>query len=436
MKTLKFPVKHLLKVSSFTVAIVLIPFAALALDIKDVPNPRQINGTWVTDMAGILDQPTEAQINSIITQLEQKNGAEIAVVTVPETSPSASPKAFATALFKHWKIGKKGQNNGILLLISKGDRRVEIETGYGIEPILPNAEVGNIIDTKITPKFKQGDFNGGTLAGAKALIVALENPSQNNQPAPLASISSLQETHRVITPNIPTTLSQPTTLIQEPTQNANAFWGLLIAGGLITALGTVVYKHNRVEIEPEGESRFKGGSRVCICATCKKKMEQVENSIVQATLSKPQQVAQQIGSLRFEGWRCPQCSQKIAGLGFRRVAYQPRFNQFCECPACQELTVKRTVQILQYPTESSTGERLITYECHCCEYQTQIEQIIPCLPPTPPPSTYNSNSYSSSDSNSSYSSISDSSSSYSSSSDSSSSFGGGDSGGGGAGGSW
>ena len=154
MKTLRFPVKSLLKVSSCTVAIVLIPLAALALDVKDVPNPRQINGTWVTDMAGILDQSTESQINSQITQLEQKNGAEIAVVTVPETSPSPSPKAFATALFKYWKIGKKGQNNGILLLISKGDRRVEIETGYGVEAILPNAKVANIIDTQITPKFK------------------------------------------------------------------------------------------------------------------------------------------------------------------------------------------------------------------------------------------------------------------------------------------
>jgi uncharacterized protein len=85
----------------------------------------------------ILDEPTEAQLNSVISQLERSNGTEIAVVTVPETAPSASPKEFTTALFKSWGIGKKGKDNGVLFLISKGDRRVEIETGYGVEAILP-----------------------------------------------------------------------------------------------------------------------------------------------------------------------------------------------------------------------------------------------------------------------------------------------------------
>lgn len=435
MKTLKVPVKHLLKVSSFTVAIVLLPFAALALDIKDVPNSRQINGTWVTDMAGILDAPTKSQINSIITQLEQKNGAEIAVVTVPETSPSASPKAFATALFKHWKIGKKSHNNGILLLISKGDRRVEIETGYGIEPIFTNTEVGNIIDTKITPRFKQGDFNGGTLGGTKALVVALEKPIETNQSAPLSITPNIQKNPSVIIPKTLTIVNKPP-ILEEPNQNANALWGLLATGGLITVIGTLVYNHKRVKIEPEGESRFKGGSRKCFCATCNKLLEKVDDSIIQATLSKPQKVAQKIGSLRFEGWKCLQCSQQLTGLGFHKVSYQPRFGQFCECPTCQELTVKHTVQILQHPTESSTGKRLITYECHCCDYYTEIEQIIPCLPPTPPPSTYSSSSYSSSDNSSSSYGGGSSSSSYSGGDSSSSSYGGGDSGGGGAGGSW
>jgi uncharacterized protein len=96
--------------------------------VKDVPNPRQINGTWVTDMAGMLDEPTESQLNSLISQLERKNGTEIAVVTVPETTPAESPKEFTTQLFNYWKIGKKGKDNGVLFLISKSDRRVEIET--------------------------------------------------------------------------------------------------------------------------------------------------------------------------------------------------------------------------------------------------------------------------------------------------------------------
>ena len=156
--------------------------SGFALDVKQVPNPRQIEGNWVTDMAELLKPDTIAQLNQMITSLEAQNGDEIAVVTVPETEPAASPKEFATALFNEWHIGKKDQNNGVLLLISKGDRRVEIETGYGVEAILPDAKVGQIISSEITPRFKAGDYDGGTLAGTKSLVQALSGV--NEAPAP------------------------------------------------------------------------------------------------------------------------------------------------------------------------------------------------------------------------------------------------------------
>jgi uncharacterized protein len=245
MKPVTTQLKRLLKASLLTPTIALFPFVGLALDVKDVPNPQQMNGTWVTDMAEILDEPTEAQLNSVISQLERQNGTEMAVVTVPETAPSASPKEFTTALFKYWGIGKKGQDNGVLLLISKGDRRVEVETGYGVEAILPDAKVGNIINTKITPRFKQGDFKGGTLAGTQALVVALE--------APQGSVA----------------------LLEEPAQDTNFPWWLLGGGGLVAAvIGTAAYatRHDREETIPRlppppppsssgsGGSSYSGGS--------------------------------------------------------------------------------------------------------------------------------------------------------------------------------
>ncbi|NER49574.1 MAG: TPM domain-containing protein [Symploca sp. SIO1A3] len=125
-------------------------------------------------MAEILSDDTEAQLNQLISGVEAKNGTEIAVVTVPETGLSESPKAFTTALFNHWGIGKQGQNNGILFLVSQSEHRVEIETGYGVAKILPDAEVAKIIDTQIIPQFKQGNFDAGTLAGTQSLIAVLQ----------------------------------------------------------------------------------------------------------------------------------------------------------------------------------------------------------------------------------------------------------------------
>ena len=129
-------------------------------------------------MANILSDQTETKINRLISDLEQTNGTEIAIVTVPNVAPSATPKEFATELFNYWGIGKADVDNGVLFLISVSDRRVEIETGYGIESILPDAKVGNIIDTKITPQYKQGNYDRGTEDGTEALVVAL-NSSAN-----------------------------------------------------------------------------------------------------------------------------------------------------------------------------------------------------------------------------------------------------------------
>jgi uncharacterized protein len=157
--------------------------SAFAISVQAVPNPRQANGTWVADTANLLTPQTEAEINRIITQLEAKNGSEIAVVTVPDTKPSPSSKAFATSLFNTWKIGKQGKNNGVLFLISQRDRRTEIETGSGLTKILPDSKVEIILTQQVTPQYKQGKFNEGTLAGTLAIAQALgASPVQNNPP--------------------------------------------------------------------------------------------------------------------------------------------------------------------------------------------------------------------------------------------------------------
>ncbi|MEG4021331.1 TPM domain-containing protein [Microcoleus sp. S13C4] len=178
---LQFSNKQIIWSSLLCFSAIVFPVTSQAITVQEVPNPRQLNNTWVTDNANILSDSTETQLNQMILDLEKKNGLEIAVVTVPDTKPSATPKAFATELFNSWGIGKEAKNNGVLLLITSGERRVQIETGSGIQSILPNAKVVGIIKTEITPRFKQQDFDGGTLAGTKALVNVLQTPMVNAQ---------------------------------------------------------------------------------------------------------------------------------------------------------------------------------------------------------------------------------------------------------------
>ena len=188
---LPFSKKQIIGSSLLGFSAIAFPVTSQAITVQEVPNPRQVNNTWVTDKANILSDSTETQLNQMISYLETKNGSEIAVVTVPDTKPSATPKAFATELFNFWGIGKKGKNNGVLFLISSGERHVQIETGSGIQSILPDAKAVGIIETEITPRFKQQDFDGGTLAGTKALVKVLQTPRVNSQSQTTLSLAPI-----------------------------------------------------------------------------------------------------------------------------------------------------------------------------------------------------------------------------------------------------
>ncbi|MUG99587.1 TPM domain-containing protein [Scytonema sp. UIC 10036] len=392
--------KRVFWVGLFSSAMFLFPLSSLALTVQEVPNPRQEYGGWVTDMAGILSNETETQINQMISQLEAKNGTEMAVVTVSETVPAASPKKFAIELFNYWGIGKKGQDNGVLFLISVGDRRVEIETGYGVEAILPDAKVGNIIKAQIISRFKKGDFEGGTLAGTKALVVILESEGTSS-------------VNKVITP------TQETSSNAQATSNSLVSWAVLVIGGIsIVLIGGTVYlaRPRKISIKPEGHTRISQGNYIFLCADCQQLMEKVDETTLASHLSNSEKTGQNLGSVRFEGWKCPNCSQKLTNSGYHIVAQESHSSRFRKCPHCQELTVRRTEKTITPATEYTSGCQLITDECLCCSYHHEQEKVIPRLPPSFS-SSWGSDSSSSGGGGG-------------------SSFGGGSSGGGGAGGDW
>ena len=217
---------------------------SLAITVEEVPNPKQDGSGWVTDMADILSNKTETQLNKQISQLEQKNGAEIAVVTVPKTTPSATPKEFTTKLFNYWGIGKADEDNGVLFLVSTEDRRVEIETGYGIAKVLPDAKVGQIIDTEITPQFKQENYDDGTLAGTQALIKTLQTQpnSTSKQTSDQTKIS--QEKIENLTE------TESNNFFRKP-----LFFGLII---ILTALG-IVSNNRRHRRRSAGSRNYTNG---------------------------------------------------------------------------------------------------------------------------------------------------------------------------------
>jgi uncharacterized protein len=169
-------------------------------------------------------------------------------------------------------------------------------------------------------------------------------------------------------------------------------------------------------------------------------MEKVDETQVTNKLSKPEKIAQKIGSIIFEGWKCPKCSHHPVIIGYTCSS----LSGFRTCHNCHELTVIHTEKTLKHPTRYGEGKRLLIDKCHCCGYFREKQQTIPRLPSPPPSHSSSNNTWMVSNWNSSSNGGSSCSSSSVSSCDSSSSsscssggdFGGGSSGGGGAGGSW
>lgn len=122
----------------------------------------------VTDLAGILDAGTQQQLLRLVREVQERTTAEIAILTVPSTEP-LTLEEYAVAIFDRWKIGMRGQDNGLLFLVSVRDRRMRITTGYGLEGILPDGRVGEIRDRDIIPYFRAGRYTEGILRGTEAL---------------------------------------------------------------------------------------------------------------------------------------------------------------------------------------------------------------------------------------------------------------------------
>jgi uncharacterized protein len=151
----------------------------LASAVAAVPNPRAESRTWVADPANAIRLGRD-EINGLIQAHETQSSVEIAVVVLP-TIGEFNPKAFATALFNHWGVGKKEPDNGVLVLHVLDQRRVEIETGYGLEGNLPDVKCHWIVEDIAIPFFKLGSFSDGLYEIVRALIAGIGNPDADRQ---------------------------------------------------------------------------------------------------------------------------------------------------------------------------------------------------------------------------------------------------------------
>lgn len=163
----------LILVRNVTIVLCFLAFALfavqpLAAQQIDVLPP---SGTWVTDRADMLSASEEQALTQKLRAYEDTTSTQIVIVTI-ESLEGVAPGDYATALGRSWRVGQEGQDNGVVILVSRDDREVFIAPGYGLEGAIPDAIAGRIVRNTIVPNFRANNFYNGLSEAADLLIAA------------------------------------------------------------------------------------------------------------------------------------------------------------------------------------------------------------------------------------------------------------------------
>ena len=138
-----------------------------AAEVMPPPPARYFN-----DYARVVSAQTAERLNRQLEDFEKATSSQVVVAVFPKMESPSSLEDYVHRMFQAWKIGQQQRNNGVLLAVFTQDRKLRIETGYGLEGPLPDALSRRIIADEITPRFKQGDYDAGITAGVNAILAA------------------------------------------------------------------------------------------------------------------------------------------------------------------------------------------------------------------------------------------------------------------------
>jgi uncharacterized protein len=141
-----------------------LPFTAYGLDVPKLQG-------YVNDYAGMISPPAKSKIEQGLRAFEQSDSTQIVILTIPSLE-GENIEEFGIKVAETWKIGQQVKDNGVLFIVSKQERKIRIEVGRGLEGKLTDLMAGRIIDQVVKPRFKQGDIDGGFVAGVSSLIDA------------------------------------------------------------------------------------------------------------------------------------------------------------------------------------------------------------------------------------------------------------------------
>lgn len=373
--------------------IICVASAAVALTPRQVPDVQRADASrWVSDPSGLLSPDALSQADAELDRLNRENTTEVCAVVVPDLS-GEDIDDFATELFELWGIGRKDTDNGLLLLISTGDRRAAIRTGDGMEIAMTDGRAGQIIRHVIVPAMKDNQLDSALLGSIAAIGQVVEDPAYFDD------------------------LHSDIDAVRRPKAssggNENFFRNYLILAvvasvAMLALIVTRLVKTRRLDtLERYGRlDRLRLASLMLValtlgigiipfivlwlalrhirlrrhnCPNCGTRMHRVDEVHDNDYLTPAQDMEEQLNSVDYDVWLCPNCNETDI------IPYANRRSAYTQCPACgaraESLEANR---ILRQPTTRAEGIGVRQYRCRNCGNLRSVPYQIAKLAAAPP----------------------------------------------------
>lgn len=374
----------LLRIAALVLSLAASVAACAAYGVKDIPNVQLADSTrFVSDPAGVLSPATVAEIDRIIADTRRQTTSEIALVVVDEADTD-DLDSFATDLFTLWGIGRKDNDNGLLILISRDQRRAVIRTGRGMEGVLPDAVCNRIIRNVMAPDFREGRYDDGTLAAVKAVAEVLEAPgnamelrgpvmkSEESLASVLGSffagwigLGIVLTIAAWIWMKVRSRSIGKEDLYAQYYDLRSMKTGLMVMGVVGLGIPLVVWwvvrrRMKRVRHTPRQ------------CPQCHTVMQLLDEETDNQYLTAPQDTEERINSVDYDVWLCPGChATEILPYVNTQAGYTP-------CKLCHARSARMVRSYtLRQPTAAKDGVMARVYKCRHCGNQFEEYTNIP-----------------------------------------------------------
>lgn len=373
--------------------------------IQQVPNPKTTNSkAYVSNPDGILKSETVNELNTLLDSLSTQTGVEVSVVMLNSIG-QADYFSFATELFKLWGIGKEKQDNGLLVLFVLDQKKVKIETGYGLEGVVTDALATRVRTQTMNPEFKKGDYDAGILNGVKRLVSIIKKepvteeaatPIAWNEILPIAAgiyliliIMALVWVNNIVRKvkadtRYPNNIARYKAIKRE--KNAVtllisviipilAFVAIiLIKFPLHYILLLLIIPFTTLPASLYGKfMMWKIRRQPIACNECDGQMHLLSEKQEDTHLKLSQQFEEQLHAVDYDVFVCDSCKNEAIFTLDKPSAYS-------NCPKCgTKAFIQKEKHTIVAPTYISSGTQRTTYHCKFCGYEENHNDKLPRL---------------------------------------------------------